>query len=191
MFVRPLQLILLIALGFTAPTANAAPLQIGSVARLTFRDVDGNTLSTADGHVTILTVVTRQNEEQAHAVADQVPDRYVGNAKYRYVTLVNFQRKLAGPIQGLTRVVIRQRLDAEANRLRPEYQAKKIVHDPRKDMFVVADFDGSAVSQLGLLPDSNEVAVFVFNGRGKLIQRWTGVPPNEALPKTIAAAENQ
>jgi hypothetical protein len=173
----------------TATLAVAAPLQPGSVSHLTFRDVDNQTLSTADGHITIITVVTRQNEEQAHAIADQFPDRCVGDPHYRYVTLVNFQKKLAAPLHGLTRVVIRQRLDAEAEKLRAEYQQRKINHDPRKDMFVIADFDGSAVTQLGLAPDSNEIAVFVFNGHGKLVQHWTGVPPNESLPKAISVAE--
>ncbi|MFL6569012.1 MAG: hypothetical protein ACJ8LI_07565 [Chthoniobacterales bacterium] len=186
---RPLQSISLLILCVTAVMVDAASLQPHAVARLTFHDVDGNTLSTADGHVTIITVVTRQNEEQAHSIADQVPERCVADPKFRYVTLVNFQRKLAAPFQGLTRVIIRQRLDAEAQKLRPEYQQKKISRDPRKDMFVVADFDGSAVSQLGLLPDSNDVAVFVFNGHGKLIQNWAGVPPNDSLPGAIAAAE--
>lgn len=186
---RPLQSISFFIFCAFALTLDSAPLPPHAIARLTFHDVDGNTLSTADGHVTIITVVTRQNEEQAHAVADQVPDRCVGDPKFRYITVVNFQKKLASPFQGLTRVIIRQRLDAEAQKLRPEYEQKKVGHDPRKDMYVVADFDGSAVSQLGLSSDSNDVAVFVFNGHGKLIQHWTGVPPNESLPNAIAAAE--
>jgi hypothetical protein len=186
MIARPLQFFSVLLL---VATSGFATLQPGSVARLAFRDVDGNTISTADGHVTVITVVTRQNENQAHSVADHVPDQYLGNQKFRYVTLVNFQRKLPGPLHSLTRVVIRQRLDGEAERLRPEYQQKNIGHDPRRDMFVIADFDGSAVTQLGLAPDSNEVAVFVFNGRGKLIQHWNGVPPGDALGKAISAAE--
>jgi hypothetical protein len=189
MIMRRLQSISVFIFCVIAVIVQAAALQPHAVARLTFHDVDGNTLSTADGHVTIITVVTRQNEEQAHTVADQMPERCVGDPKFHYVTLVNFQRKLAGPFQGLTRVIIRQRLDGEAQRLRAEYQQKKISRDPRKDMYVVADFDGSAVSQLGLAPDSSNVAVFVFNGQGKLIQHWTGVPPNDSLPGAIAQAE--
>jgi hypothetical protein len=168
---------------------QAAALQPGHSYRFALRDVDGNDLSTADGHVTIITVITRQNEPEAHAVADLVPDRYVGDAKCRYVTLVNFQRSLAGPFQGLTRAVIRSRLDGEAKQLKPHYDAKKITRDPRHDLYVVADFDGSAVAHLGLAPEANDVVVFVFNGSGKLVNRWTGVPPGNALPEAIAAAE--
>ncbi len=169
--------------------AAASPLQTSSTARLTFHDVDGNEHSTASGHVTIITVVTRQNEAKAQAVADHVPDRYVGDRRYSYITLVNFQKKLFPALQGLTRTIIRNRLDAEATRLRPEYTAKHIGHDPRQDMFVVADFDGKAVTQLGLTPEYDGVVVFVFNGHGKIVARWNDVPSEDALAKAISAAE--
>lgn len=189
MIARHLQFIFAALLLGTAASLAAAELQTGSAHRLTFRDVDGRDLSTFDGHVTIVTVVTRQNEEQAQTIADQVPDRYLGNPKYRYITLVNFQRKLVGPFRGLTQAVIRRRLDAEAKKLKPEYEAKKLTRDPRKDVYVVADFDGAAVAQLALEPATRDVAVFVFNGAGKLVGRWTGVPPEGAIAKAIAAAE--
>ena len=169
--------------------AHRVELQPGSAARLTFRDVDGRDLSTAAGYVTIITVATRQDEDKARAVADLVPDRYVGDARYRYVTMVNFERKLARPLHGLTRAIIRQRLDAEAKKLKPNYEAKKIARDPRRDIYVVADFDGSAVAQLGLAPESQQLAVFVFNRQGKLIQRWNELPPNDSLGRAIAAAD--
>ena len=167
----------------------ATPLQIGAIARLSFQDVDGNTHPTANGHVTIITVVTRQNEAKAQAVADHVPDHCLGDRRYAYITLVNFQKKLFPPLQGLTRTIIRNRLDAEANRLRPEYSSKHINHDPRGDIFVVADFDGKAVTQLGLAPEYDGIAVFVFNGHGKIVARWNDVPSEDALAKAISAAE--
>ena len=189
MIARRLQFISAALLLGAVASVSSADLQTGTVYRLKFRDVDGNDLGTADGHVTILTVVTRQNEEKAHVVAAQVPDRCVGDPKYRYVTLVNFQRKLARPLRGLTQTIIRRRLEAEAVKLKPDYNAKKLARDPRKDLYVVADFDGGAVAQLGLAPEATEVAVFVFNGAGKLVERWTGTPPDAALARAIAAAE--
>jgi hypothetical protein len=167
----------------------ANPLQPGNIARITFRDVDNNEHSTASGHVLIITVVTRQDESKAQAVADHVPERYLGDRRYQYITVVNFQKKMFPPLQGLTKTIIRNRLNAEANRLRPEYAAKKINHDPRQDMFVVADFDGNAVSQLGLAPESDTFAVFVFNGRGKLVARWNEVPSEDSLATAIKSAE--
>ena len=169
--------------------ADAMELQPGSVQNLVFRDVDGNNLATADGHVTVITVVTRENETKARAIADLVPDRYVGERNFRYVTLVNFQGKLFRPVHGLTRAVIRSRLEAEAKKLQPKYAAKKINRDPRGDIYVIPDFDGSAVARLGLPQQLSEIVVFVFNGKGRLVERWKGVPPGDALAKAIADAE--
>lgn len=173
----------------TNALAEPIALQPGSVHRLSFHDVDGNEFSTADGRVTIVTVVTRDTEDKAHAVADQVPPKCVGDPKYRYVTLVNFQRKLPGALQGMTRGIIRRRLDAEARDLKKDYDAKKLTRDPRKDLYVVADFDGAAVTQLGVAPESNNISVFIFDGKGKLVQRWGDVPPAGAVGKAIAEAE--
>lgn len=189
MIARSLQSFSVVLLLSSVAIAQPPALQPGHTYSFSLRDVDGNDLATADGHITVITVVTRDNEEQAHAVADRVPERCLGNPKYRYVTLVNFQRKLAGPLQGLTRVIIRNRLDAAAKQLKPQYDAKKLTRDPRHDIFVVADFDGSAVSHLGLAPESSTVAVFVFDGRGKLINSWNGVPPGTALADAITTAE--
>ena len=189
MIARWLQFIFAAAvLALLAKTA-AAELERGGVARLTFRDVDGNELATAAGYVTIVTVATREDERKAKEVADRVPDRYIGDQRYRYITLVNFQGKVPRALHGLTRGIIRQRLDTEAKRFRARYHAKNIPRDPRRDLFVVADFDGSAVRQLGLAPEAKDVKVFVFNRAGKMIERWTDVTPGDALGKALAAAE--
>jgi len=175
-------------LGF-AVAGRSDQLRPGSIHRLVFQDVDGNTLSTADGHVTIITVTTRENEKEARGVAELVPDRCIGNPKYRYITLVNFEGKLPGPLHGLTRTIIRKRMDGEAQELKDDYAAKKLSRDPRRDIFVIADFDGQVSTQLGIAPGFSDVAVFVFSGQGKLVERWAGVPPGDSLPKAIAAAE--
>lgn len=190
MIARCLQLFsVVLLLASSAAAQSAAPLEPGRTYSFSLSDVDGNDLATADGHITIITVVTRDREQQAQATADLVPDNYIGVPKYRYITLVNFQKKLASPLRGVTRAVIRNRLNAEAKKLRQDYDAKKLTRDPRGDLFVVADFDGSAVAHLGIAPESNDVGVFVFNGSGKLINRWNGVPPGDSLAKAIAAAE--
>jgi hypothetical protein len=53
---------------------------------------------------------------------------------------------------------------------------------------VVADFDGNAVSQLGINPISAEFAVFVFDGKGRLVRRWSDAPSEEALAQAIKEA---
>lgn len=187
--VRRLQCFFVLLLAAWATGAHGAALQPGNTYALTFRDVDGNDLSTADGHITIIALVTRRSEEKAREISRRVPDHCIGDPKYRYITLVNFQRGLAGPLHGLTRAIIRNRLDAEAKQQQQKYAAKGLTRDARRDLYVVADFDGSAVTRLRWPVESNDVAVFVFDPRGKLVQRWTDVPPEDALAKAIAAAE--
>ena len=189
MIARCLQSFFLALILAATATAAAAELQVGATHRLTFRDVDGQDLSTAAGHVTIITVITRENENEARAVSKFVPERYIGDPKYRYITMVNFQGKLPGPLRGVTRAVIRSRLDAEAKELKPRYVAKHLTRNPRDDVYVVADFDGRAVTRLGLSPDSAKLAVFVFDGKGTLVARFDGVPSEPAMVKAIAAAE--
>src|SRR6187402_3095832 len=113
MIARGLQMVSL-ALALLAAAAAAAPLQPDIVYDLSFRDIDGRDLGTAAGHITVITVTTRAQEDEARAISKLMPDRCVGDPKYRYITLVNFEGKLPPPLRGLTRVVIRNRLDAEA-----------------------------------------------------------------------------
>jgi len=188
MITRSLQLFSVVLLLAAAGFVEASGSKTGTMAPLTFEDVDGNELSTAAGYVTIITVVTRATGDQARTVARQVPERFVGDPRYRYITLVNFQGKLPGALHAVTRGVIRGKLDAEAKERKPQYEAKNLARDPRRDIHVIADFDGKAVTQLGLSPDSSDVQVFVFNGEGKIDRHWTDVPPQNSLGKALAAA---
>jgi hypothetical protein len=52
----------------------------------------------------------------------------------------------------------------------------------------VADFDGKIVSQLGVAPTSTEFAVFVFDGRGRLLRRWKDTPSADAPTTAIDEA---
>jgi hypothetical protein len=186
-FVRPLQYFFL-AVILTASPARANELHPGNVYPLTFTDVDRHQLSTADGHVTIITVVTRKDEQKAQQVGDRIPHFCLGDPKFRPITVVNFQKGVFPPFQPMIMAIIRNRLDAEAKDLQKTYTAKHINRNPRSDILVVADFDGKAVSQLGIAAVSSEFAVFVFDGRGRLIRRWNDVPSAEALLAAVNEA---
>jgi hypothetical protein len=169
-------------------TAQAAELRVGSTYPLTFADVDRHQFSTADGHVTIISVVNRRDEAKAQSVGDHVSQLTFGDPKIRLITLVNFQQNIIFPLRGMVSAVIRHRLDAEAKELQKTYAARHLNRNARDDIFVVADFDGKAVSQLGIDPLSSEFAVFVFDGRGRLVHRWSDVPSQEALAQAIKEA---
>lgn len=183
---RPQYFFLMATLAATA--GYGAELRAGNNYPLTFTDVDRHQLPTADGHVTIITVLTRRDEEKAQAVGDRVPHQYYGDPKFRLITLVNFQQKIFPPFRGITSAIIRYRLDAEAKELQKVYTERKLKRNPRDDIFVVADFDGKAVSQLGIAPASSDFAVFVFDGHGRLVRRWSDVPSTEALAQAIKEA---
>jgi hypothetical protein len=186
--VRPLQYFFLAALVAAIPAARAIELRLGNAYPLTFTDVDQHQLSTSDGHVTIITVVTRKDEQKAQAVGDRIPHLYLGDPKYRLITVVNFQQKIFPPFRGITSAIIRHRLDAEAKELQKIYSAKHLNRNPRYDTFVVADFDGKVVSQLGIAPTSTEFAAFAFDGRGRLVRRWNDAPSAEALTAALTEA---
>jgi len=187
MIVRLLQSFFAIAL-LAAASVRADELRAGHNYSLTLTDVDQHQLSTSDGHVTIITVVTRQDEEKAQKVGDSVPQIYLGDPKYRLITLVNFQQKIYGPFRGMISAVIRRRMDGEAKELEKTYAAKHLTRDPRRDIFVVSDFDGKAVSQLGISPTATTFAVFVFDGRGRLVRRWSDVPAVDELTAALRQA---
>jgi hypothetical protein len=173
---------------FAAATSTAIQLHPGNTYPLTFTDVDRHQLSTADGHVTIISVVNRRDEAKAQAVGDRVSQITAGDPKIRLITLVNFQQNIILPLRGMVSAVIRHRLDDEAKEVQKLYSERHINRNARDDIFVVADFDGKAVSQLGIAPVSPEFAVFVFDGKGRLVRRWSDVPTTEMLTQAIKEA---
>jgi hypothetical protein len=185
--VRLLQYLFLAAI-LTGAAAGANELRPGDVYPLTFTDVDGQQLSTSDGHVTIITVLTRKDEQKAQQVGDRVHHVYLGDPKYRLITMVNFQGSIFPIFQGMISAIIRNRMDAAAKGLQKIYTARHLKRNPRSDIFVVADFDGKAASQLGIAATSSEFAVFVFDGRGRLVRRWNDVPSAEALTAALNEA---
>jgi hypothetical protein len=171
-----------------ATTSQAIQLRQGNTYPLTFTDVDRHQLSTADGRVTIITVVTRRDEAKAQSVGDRVSQITSADPKFRLITLVNFQQNILAPLRGMVSAVIRHRLDDEAKDVQKSYAERHINRNARDDILVVADFDGKAVSQLGIAPTSAEFALFVFDGQGRLVRRWSDVPSPELLAQALKEA---
>ena len=186
---QPLQVpFIVLALLATDSLAQAVELQVGGSYSLTFSDVDQHQLSTSDGHVTIITVVTKENEQKAQLVGDWFSQTHLVDPKCRLITVVNFQQKIVPLFRRIALAVIRHRLELQAKALRELYSAKHINRNPRSDLFVVADFDGKTVSQFNIVPTSAEFAVFAFDGQGRLVRRWNAAPGSEALTTAIEEA---
>lgn len=184
MRVRALQFFFSLAFFLFGARALPADLALGQIYALRFVDVDGHTLLTADGHVTVVVLTTQSNIDQARAVGDRVPDYCLGNPTYRMITVLNFKNH-SRPVRMILTALARRRLDAEANRLQPRYDVKKLARDARRDIFAVADFDGTAMSQLGVQPNSSAFRVFVFGRSGELLRQWDDVPSAAELAAVV------
>ena len=177
-----------VALLFAVGSAQAVQLHPGNTYPLVFTDVDHRQLSTADGHVTVISVVNSRDEAKAQTVGDRVTQITLGDPKTRLINLVNFQQNILLPLRGMVSAIIRHRLDTEAKDIQKTYAQRHINRNARDDIYVVADFDGKAVTQLGISPTSPEFGVFIFDGHGRLVRHWNDVPTLEMLTQAIKEA---
>ncbi len=160
-------------------------LSTGAIYSLSFVDINGNKLSTADGHVTVLVLASKSDWEKAHVVGDRIPDSCLGNPNYRMITIVRFTRKHGVIVRNVATAFIRHRMEEAAKRLQTRYDAQKIEHDARSDIFVVTDFDGSASAQLEEPDEAAEFRVLVFARDGKLLAHWSDVPSAKQLAEVL------
>src|SRR6266404_5098736 len=160
-------------------------LSSGAIYPLTFMDINGNKLSTADGHVTVLVVATTADWEKAREMGDRVPDYCLGNANYRMITVIRFIRKHGPIVRKIAMAVVKHRVTEEAKRLQSRYDTNKLVRDARQDIFTVTDFDGTASSQLGEPAGATDFCVFVFGRKGELLAQWHGDPAAKQLTAVV------
>ena len=158
---------------------------VGQIYALNFTDVDGNTLSTADGHLTVIVLSKQADVDKARLVGDRVPEHCLGNPTYRLITVIGFENGHSRPTRMILNALARRRLNAEAKRLQPRYLAKKLTRDPRGDVFAVLDFDGAIAGKLGIPVGSSVFQVLVLDRKGKLLERWTDVPTAEQLAAVL------
>ena len=186
MSVRALQIFLSLATALLLPAVPArGALSIGNTYSVSFVDLDGNKLSTADGHVTILVLTTSADREQARSVGDHVPDFCLGNPAYRMITVVRFIRPHLAMGRRMATAFIRHRVREAAKRLQARYDAQKISRDAKSDIFVVTDFDGTVASQFGQPAGATDFCVFVFGQTGKLLAQWHTVPSADQLAAVL------
>jgi hypothetical protein len=179
---RALQFFFFTAMLFLPPGACLyGALSIGATYSLSFVDIDGNKLSTADGLVTVLVLATPADREKARTVGDRIPERCLGNPNYRMITIIRFGKRHAMIGRRIATAFVRHRVNEEARRLQARYDGKGIGRDARKDINIVTDFDGSVSSQLGEPEVAADFCVLVFGRHGELLAQWHGVPSAEQL----------
>ena len=179
---RALQFFFVAAIAALLPaTLVRGAVSSGGTYSLSFVDINGNKLSTADGHVTVLVLSTTADREKVRAVGDRVPDRCLGNPTYRMITIIRFTSRHTAIGRRIATAFIRRRVNEEAKRLETRYDSQKIARDARSDIFVVTDFDGTASSQLNGLGEAATFHVLVLGRDGKLLAQWTDVPSAKQL----------
>ena len=184
MQVRAFQFFFAVAMAFLSPLLRGALLS-GTTYSLSFVNIDGNKLSTADGHVTVLVLATTADWEKAREVGDHVPDYCLGNPNYRMITIIRFIRKHGPIVQKIAMAVVRHRVTDAAKRLQSRYDTNKIMRDARQDIFTVADFDGTVSAQLGEPAGATDFLVFVFGRQGELLAQWHEVPSAKQLAAVL------
>ena len=160
----------------------------GETYRINFADVDGNALSTADGHITIVVLVNKANIDKAHAVGDRIPDFCLVNPMYRMITVLAFEKNHSKPVRALLSSLMRRRVDSEARQLQARYDRLKSTRNARQDVFAVADFDGAITTQLKTQWSAELFRVFVFEKNGELLKQWNDLPSAEELAATLQAS---
>ena len=164
-----------------------AQLKADAKYQINLADVDGNAFATADGHITTIVLTTQSGIDKARTVGDRTPDFCLGTPIYRMVTVLAFEKKHSRPMRAILSSLIRRRLDTEGHRLQERYNKLKITRDARRDIFAVADFDGSVTRQFDVQPVAELFQVFVFGRNGELIKRWNVVPSAEELGSALKA----
>jgi hypothetical protein len=184
--VRALQFFFFAALaGFLSCPLLRGALSNGATYPISFIDIDGNKLSTADGHVTVLVLATIADREKVRVVGDSVPDSCLGNPNYRMITIIRFTSKHTVIGRKIATTLVKYRINEAAKRLQSRYDANKISRDARRDIFIVTDFEGTASSQLGDSPQAASFRVLVFARDGKLLAQWTDVPSAKQLADVL------
>jgi hypothetical protein len=179
-----LHLFFLVALCFLS--SSFADLTVGQVYSLDLLDVDGNKLSTADGHVTVVALASQFDIDRARVVGKRIPDHCLGNPRYRMITVITFQKNHNRPVRSFLNAIVRHRLNSEAQQLQRRYDQRKIGRNARADVHAVADFDGAIATKLG--SSSNGVPslrVFVFGRNGELTKKWDDVPDAAELAAAL------
>jgi hypothetical protein len=188
--VRALQIFLPPATAFVLmATPVRGELSTGSTHSISFVDLDGNKLSTADGHVSVVVLTTSADREKARSVGDHVPDFCLGNPAYRMITVVHFTGRHMAIGRRMAMAFIRHRVSEAAKRLQARYDAQKISRDAKSDIFVVTDFDGTIASQLGQSAGATDFCVFVFGETGDLLAQWHTVPSADELAAAIKKSD--
>ena len=168
----------------TTITILAEP-SVGQIYRISLTTIDGNSVSTTDGRITTVVLVSKANVDKAREIGDRIPDFCLGNPDYRMITVVTFESQHTRPVRAFLTSMMRRRVDSEAKRLQVRYDRLKIARNARPEVIAVPDFDGAIAKQLDAKPSATLFRAFIFGKNGELRKQWSDVPPAEELAAAL------
>lgn len=151
------------------------------------RDVNGNTVSLANGHVTVVSIVNRGNQHDARVVADRVPRRYYGDERLQMIVVGTLQKKIPGLFHNFVLALFRRRVELEARRLQPIYQSRAVKRDPRGDIHLVPDFTGDEAARFDVPISDNRLRVYLLGRDGRVLADWRRIPESEEMAAALDA----
>lgn len=138
--------------------------------------VGGNSISLTGGAPTVVTVITKDREDQAKRVGSYLSDEEIAKNQVIAATVLNFEGKLKPSMEKLTAAQIELDLKKESARLGPKYRHLGVDQSPLQNLHVVADYDGSITRSLGVDSAEHPVVVLIYDKSGNLKARFPGLP---------------
>jgi len=151
--------------------------------------IGGGSVSLANGVPTILTIIQHDNENAARKVGQYITDEQFATGEVTMITILNFQGNLQPSLEKITEAQIKMDLQKESARLGPIYRRLGVGHSPMKNLHVVTDFDGSVASSFKVDTAEDPAVVMIFDGKGRLVARFPGVPGRSQFLEYLKKAE--
>jgi len=138
--------------------------------------VGGGSVSLSGGAPTVVTVITKDRENQAKRIGSYISDEEFANGQVLTATVLNFDGKLQPSMRKITEAQIELDLKKESARLGPVYRRLGVDHSPMNNLHVVPDYDGSIARSLGVDSEKNPIVVLIYDQAGNLKARFSGLP---------------
>jgi len=145
-------------------------------ADLALESINGRTARIGEGIPVMVTVIDDKQANAARRAGDLVSDEAIAHRQILQVTVVNFQNRLQPSMHRISKAQMELDLKKAATRLVPIYRRLGVSHSPNDDLYAIADFDGSVSGKLGVDSAQDPVVVLLYDGRGRPVARFNGVP---------------
>ncbi|HSI82274.1 MAG: hypothetical protein ACAI35_22260 [Candidatus Methylacidiphilales bacterium] len=162
----------------------AAPLHAGAI---TVKDADDRNVTFNPAGKTVVVLNCNPTTQWRTRDAGMALDTFQGNKNFRLIVLVDLRSSMAKVVKGYVMKRMRTDLDAEAVRIKPFYAAKGNLDNPRNDISVIPDWNGSICAQLSWPEESPNFRAVVFKD-GQELKRFDNLTEDGPLVAAVRTA---